>query len=506
MDIKKEESSGKDNVELSPLTSYVEVEVGEERQQGNACLQFCKTCVKILFMMPFFLFVLFFLLGPMLLVYGLYFSFRDAKFYKKYADDGISIQGTVVERSTSVFVDGVHVGFMGQSDNGIDIHYTSPEDQQMYKLMTTKKYFSPGQQVELTVMAGYPKSAISNGAKAFQDGISTVRLYALVLGLIVPIGSGAGLFILINSYSYSIPDLVYRSGILNVRLSILVTILACQFIVAFVIDYLWWKAATTKVLTSNASEMDATYDESEEAKQFAKLIPFSNLIFGVIPNPLLAEIMAHAVSLAIVLLCIVLIVFLVPPLCIWYVLLLSCRFRALYKHYLTEGVPTLGVVTSFGDEHSMTAQYKCAEDGRNYKIQRATKPSQDYCLGQELPIMVLPDHPKSGQEVRYLEDLLNGLFCTYLVFFVAGCLGALLSTFMCLPLLFGTAIDGLSMDRNLRIVLVATEFVIGLVLTPFIWTGHKESMLNSAEEVLEEHVVGPSSFANTEDRTEGSLV
>jgi hypothetical protein len=113
MDIKKEESSGKDNVELSPLISHVEVEeVGEERQQGNACLQFCKKFVKILFMMPFILLVLFFLLGPMLLVYSLYFSFRDAKFYKKYADDGISIQGTVVERSTSVFVNGEYVGFM----------------------------------------------------------------------------------------------------------------------------------------------------------------------------------------------------------------------------------------------------------------------------------------------------------------------------------------------------------------------------------------------------------
>jgi hypothetical protein len=47
MDIKKEESSGKDNVELSPPSaSYVEVEeVGEDRQQGNACLKHCKKFV-----------------------------------------------------------------------------------------------------------------------------------------------------------------------------------------------------------------------------------------------------------------------------------------------------------------------------------------------------------------------------------------------------------------------------------------------------------------------------
>jgi hypothetical protein len=138
----------------------------------------------------------------------------------------------------------------------------------------------------------------------------------------------------------------------------------------------------------------------------------------------------------------------------------------------------------------MTAQCKCAEDDRNYKIQRATKPSQDCCLGQELPIMVLPDHPKSGQEVRYLEDLLNGLFCTCLGIFAGGCFGVLLSTFMFLPLLFGTAIDDLSMDKNLCIVLVATEFVVGLVFCPFMWTDAKERMLNSAEEVLEEHAIG----------------
>lgn len=372
-------------------------------------------------MLPLVLLVVCFLFGPMMILYGLYFSFKDQAFYNRYVNNGITVQGTVVARRTR--------GTQWQ----VDIHYTDPQFLgKEYQLITSSPSASDlltGDTAQLTLLSGYPGSAILD-----VPNISIRRWGMLMLGFLLPFtliffGLLFGRLLAVVLLRIALKELHV------IPLPKMLVIVAVQFGVAFLVDSIWWQIATESILERNACEIG---DQDEDIEHLSHTYLYSFLdnsidvflamwpLLTSIKNPFLAETTCIAVWMASTSLLQFKGLLLGPLCCIWHALCFSTQDQKLYQLYLNEGEPTIGVVSSYHPRNGqLTVQYKYS--GKNYKIVEVAE-YQHFQIGEEIRVKVLQGHPKSGKVVKCLLEELNSFCCKRLSNFLLGCFGFLLWT------------------------------------------------------------------------------
>lgn len=380
---------------------------GADAQEGaGSSMSRCMNCARFLVTVPLGIVFSIFLIFPFLILYALYFSFLQEAFQQRYLNDGMKLSGTVIARLNYRFVplspaadDGDGQTMMKEAVL-LEIQYSSPESNERYKVYEAEPILGEGctigQMVELTVLQGYPRSARYGELAAYS---TTPRWVALILALALPISfimTRATVTMRSSHSTISVYEVIGESGILNLPWWSLSAVAAVSFIIAFAMFRHWFEEVNTATLHRGH---DLNYVPPQRTP-FRVGIRFT-LDTGSASYPYLAEAMTFGFMFTCFPLFWWLTRLLLPPACIYMAIYFTWRDHFTNKVYFKKGVPTGAVVTESKSKRCNAIAY--TYNTKNYKIYEFKKPDQDYHLGEQVEVLVLPDDPTSVRLLRSLQ-------------------------------------------------------------------------------------------------------
>lgn len=356
-------------------------------------------CATLLVTIPLGFVFSIFLIFPFLILYALYFSFLHEAIHRRYLDDGTKVSGTVISRFDRTFImlsPTADEHNNTQEGTMLEIQYTSPESNDTYKIYEPEPMLGEcctiGQVVELIVLPGYPRSARYGDLTAYD---TTQRWVALILATFLPISA-------IMTWA----PLIMRSSDSSISLFELIgnylpwwsisAVVAVSFIIAFAMFRHWFGEVITATLNRGR---DLNYVPPQRSA-FHRGIHFMHYT-GPASYPILVEAMLFGVAFTCVPLFYWLLMLLGPPMCIYMALYFTWRDHFASKAYLTKGVPIGAVVTEARNNHYNAIAY--TYNNKNYKIYQFKRPDQDYHLGEQVQVLVLPDDPTAVRLLRYVQ-------------------------------------------------------------------------------------------------------
>lgn len=273
--------------------------------------------------------------------------------------------------------------------------------------------FTVGQEVKLTVLPGYPRSAQNGELKAYDK---TRRWSALFMVLSLPCLVMTLTTSTSSRSATSLYEFLGNSFLFNLPWFVTVAVVLFSFIIAFVLFKNWMTEVHTATL-HRGHDLDYVVPQRIPFQVGIRLTHDS----GPISYPYLAEAMVFAVAFAALTLAWCWMASLFPLVCLYCAVYFTWRDYFTNKKYFTSGVMTVAVVTESKSKRCNAIAY--TYNKKHYKIYEAKTKDPDYHLGEQVQVLVIPNDPTSARLVCVLEKektVWGRLFCHTLPLLVWG--------------------------------------------------------------------------------------